>query len=88
MRAIPGFLVKRTFGENPVTEIEAAEGTRWRWEPAQELEVLRRASPRMENAAAVGTEGAPQPGGAGCPNQIKELGGRGSKQTHSRTAEK
>lgn len=42
----------------------------------------------MEKEVAVGMEDVPPPDGAECPNQIKELGGRGSKQTHTRTAEK
>lgn len=78
-----GFLVRRTPGENQVTETEATEGTHGDGSPAEELQVLRRANPRMEKDVAVGTEGVPQPEGAGCPNQIKELGQGGalSKRT-------
>jgi len=66
-----------------VTEIEATEGTHRDGSPAEELEVHRRANPRMEEEVAVGTEGVPSQRGRDVQTKSKNWGGGGalSKRT-------
>lgn len=55
-----------------MTDVQATEGVSGGGNPTGELKFLRRQI--QEKDIVIGTEGAPQPDGEGCSNQIKGLG--------------